>query len=70
MIRLRRFLNSLSDKKLDEVLRVCKRLGVDGALSGVEEIDFQGQMIMQVAKKPAMAAALAYFVWTYLTAKP
>ncbi|MCW4023566.1 MAG: NAD(P)/FAD-dependent oxidoreductase [Candidatus Bathyarchaeota archaeon] len=70
MLRLRKFLNSLSDTKLDEVLRVCKRLGVDGALASVEEIDFQGQMILQVAKKPAMAAALAYFVWTYLTAKP
>jgi digeranylgeranylglycerophospholipid reductase len=70
MLRLRKFLNSLSDKKLDEVLRVCGKLGVDKALSDVDEIDFQGQMMLQVLKKPAMISALAYFLLTYLTANP
>jgi digeranylgeranylglycerophospholipid reductase len=70
MLKLRRFLNSLSDEKLDEVLRVCGKLGVDRALNDVEEIDFQGQMMLKILGKPAMVSALAYFLLTYLTANP
>jgi flavin-dependent dehydrogenase len=70
MLRLRRFLDSLSDQKVDEMLRNCKRLGVDRALRDVDEIDFQGQMILKVLGKPAMAAALAYFALLYLSANP
>ena len=67
MLRLRRFLNSLSDERLDSVLRFCNRLGVDKALSDVEEIDFQGRMLLKVAAKPQMLAALAYFFLLYLS---
>ena len=70
MLRLRRFLDSLSDEKLDEMLRVCGKLGVDKALSDVDEIDYQGKMLMSVAGKPAMWAALAYFGLLYLSANP
>ena len=68
MLRLRRFLNSLSDKKTDEMLRVCGKLGVDRALSGVDEIDFQGKLLLQVLGKPSMLAASAYFAMLYLSA--
>jgi hypothetical protein len=67
MLRLRRFINTLSDEKLDEMLRVVGKLGVDKALSGVNEIDYQGKMLMSVAGKPSMWAALAYFGLLYLT---
>jgi geranylgeranyl reductase family protein len=70
MLRLRRFLDSLSDERLDEMLRVCGRLGVDRALGDVDEIDFQGRMLLTAAKKPAVAAALAYFGLLYLSANP
>ena len=70
MLRLRRFFNSLSDEKLDEMLRICGRLGVDKALSNVDEIDYQGKMLMSVAGKPAMWAALGYFGLLYLAANP
>lgn len=70
MLRLRRFLNSLSDKRWDSVLRFCNRFGVDTALSDVEEIDYQGRMLMQVATKPAVLAALGYFGLLYLFANP
>ena len=70
MLRLRRFLNSLSDDKLDEMLRVCAKLGVDKALRDVDEIDFQGKMLLTAIRKPAMAAALAYFGLLYLSANP
>ncbi len=70
MLRLRRFLNSLSDEKLDEMLRVCGKLGVDKALKDVDEIDFQGKMLLTAMRKPSMAAALAYFGLLYLSANP
>ena len=70
MLRLRRFLDSLSDEKVDEMLRVCGKLGVDKALTDVDEIDFQGKMILTVLGKPAMLAALAYFAMLYLSANP
>ena len=70
MLRLRRFLNSLSDERWDSVLRFCSRIGVGKALSNVEEIDYQGQMIMQVATKPAMLVAFGYFGLLYLFANP
>ncbi len=70
MLRLRRFLNSLSDEKVDEMLRVCGKLGVDKALRNEDEIDFQGKMLLKAAAKPSMVAALAYFALLYLSANP
>jgi digeranylgeranylglycerophospholipid reductase len=70
MLRLRRFLDSLSDEQLDAALRLCARMGVDKALGTVEEIDFQGKTLLAMLKKPAMWATLAYFLMLYLTANP
>ena len=70
MLRIRRFLDSLSDEKLDEVLRFCARIGLDKTLGNVDEIDFQGQMLLKILTKPAMFAALMYFLKLYLSANP
>ena len=70
MLRLRRFLNSLSDEKLDEMLRFMGKLGVDRAMRDVDEIDFQGKMVLTALRKPSMAAALVYFALLYLSANP
>jgi digeranylgeranylglycerophospholipid reductase len=70
MLRARRFLNSLSDEKLDEALRFCARVGLGKTLERVEEIDFQGQAFLKLLTKPAMFAALGYFLFLYLSANP
>ncbi len=70
MLRIRRFLDSLSDEKVDEVLRFCAKIGLDKTLENVEEIDFQGQALLRILTKPAMFAALAYFLKLYLSANP
>jgi digeranylgeranylglycerophospholipid reductase len=70
MLRLRRFLDSISDEKLDEVLRYCKRIGLNKAFENVDEIDFQGKLLLKIVSKPAMIAALAYFLILYLSANP
>jgi digeranylgeranylglycerophospholipid reductase len=70
MLRVRRFLDSLSDEKVDEVLRFCARIDLDKTLENAEEIDFQGQAFLKLLTKPAMFAALAYFLKLYLSANP
>jgi hypothetical protein len=70
MLRLRRFLNSLSDEKVDEILRICGKLGVDKALRNEDEIDFQGKMLIKSLGKPSMVATLAYFALLYLSTNP
>jgi len=70
MLRIRRFLDSLSDEKIDDILRVCNRLGLGKALKDVDEIDFQGKLLLQSLTKPAAAAALGYFLLLYLSANP
>ena len=70
MLRLRRFLDSLSDEKLDEMIRVCQKLGVNRALRDVDEIDFQGKMLLNALWKPSMAAAFLYFGLLYLSTNP
>ena len=70
MLRIRRFLDSLSDKRLDEMLRFCGKIGVDKALRDVDEIDFQGKMLLTAVKKPSMLVALTYFGLLYLSANP
>ena len=70
MLRIRRFLDSLSDEKLEEVLRFCARIGLDKTLGNFEEIDFQGQLLLKILTKPVMFAALAYFLKLYLLANP
>jgi geranylgeranyl reductase family protein len=70
MLRIRRVLDALSDEKVDGALRFCARFGLNKTLQNVEEIDFQGQTLLKVMKKPSALAALAYFLMLYLSANP
>ena len=49
---------------------ICRKLGVDRALRDVDEVDFQGKLLLTVLGKPTMLAALAYFGILYLSANP
>ena len=70
MLRARRFIYSLSDKKIDSALRFSSRFKLDEAMKGVDEIDLQGQMLVKALSKPALFAGLAYFLLLYLTTNP
>jgi len=70
MLRVRRFLDSLSDEKIDDLLRVCSRLGLGKALKDIDEIDFQGKLLLEMLTKPAAYAAFAYLLRLYLSANP
>jgi hypothetical protein len=70
MLLIRRFLDSLSDEKIDNILQVCNRLALDKALRDAEEIDFQGKLLLKMLTKPATFAAFAYFLLLYISANP
>ena len=70
MLKARRFLDSISDERLDGAFRFCNKLGMGRALSDVDEIDFQGRTLLNVMTKPAALGALAYFLVLYLAANP
>ena len=70
MLRMRKLLDALSDDRVDKALRFCARLGLNKTLRNVEEIDFQGQTLLKVIRKPSAFAALAYFLTVYLSANP
>jgi digeranylgeranylglycerophospholipid reductase len=70
MLRARRFLDSISDERLDGAFRFCNKLGMGRALSDVDEIDFQGRTLLNILTKPAALSALAYFLVLYLAANP
>lgn len=68
MLKIREFLNNLSDEQMDKALRFAARTGLGGALRDVDEIDFQGRTLFTILKKPSAYAALVYFASLYLSA--
>ena len=70
MLQLRRFLDSLSDKKIDDSFRFYSRIGLSEALEKIDEIDFQGQLLLKVLMKPSVITALAYSLKLFLSANP
>ena len=70
MLRIRRMLNELSDSEIDKAFGFFEKIGLDKSLQGVRELDFQGRSLLSVLKSPRTFAALAYFLWLYLSANP
>jgi digeranylgeranylglycerophospholipid reductase len=68
MLRMRKALDAMSDKKLDEMIGLCTKLGLDKTLQSVKDIDFQGQSLLRVLRSPRMLGALGYFFYVYLSA--
>ncbi|MEM2995083.1 MAG: NAD(P)/FAD-dependent oxidoreductase [Candidatus Bathyarchaeia archaeon] len=70
MLRIRKMLDGISDEKLDEVIRLCKRLNLNEALHGVDEIDFQGKTLLKLLRNPKMLPAILYSFFLYISANP
>ena len=66
MLRARKVIDSFSDEKLDRAFQFVQKVGLGKALRDVDEIDFQGQTLLSVLKKPAAYASLAYLLALYL----
>jgi len=67
MLRMRRMLNSLSDSRIDGMIDLCRKLGVDSVLEKVGDLDFQGRTLIPMIKYPGTAAVISYFLFSWLT---
>ena len=66
MLKIRAFLNSLSDNKFSKILRFCKRIGLNNSIRNVNEIDLQGRTLLKAILKPAVSITLFYLLSIYL----
>jgi digeranylgeranylglycerophospholipid reductase len=70
MVRIRRTLDTISDERLDRIIRMCVRLGLEKTLKNVNDIDFQGQSLLHILRNPRMLTAVGYFLFEYLARNP
>lgn len=67
MLRMRRMLNSLSDKKLDNVIGLCNKLGIGKTLERFGDVDFQGRSLFPMLRNAGMLSVVGYFLFSWLT---
>lgn len=67
MLRMRRMLNSVSDSRIDGMIDLCRKLGIDSVLEKVGDLDFQGRTLIPMIKYPGTLAVIIYFVFSWLT---
>jgi digeranylgeranylglycerophospholipid reductase len=70
MLRVRRMLDALSDRRIDQLINLCTTLELEKIMQNVKDIDFQGKSFLQALKSPRMVALLGCLVFFYLTANP
>ncbi len=68
MLKARRIIDSFSDEKIDRALRFASRVGFGRALCDIDEIDFQGRMVLSMMRKPSAYATFAFLLGLYLAA--
>jgi digeranylgeranylglycerophospholipid reductase len=68
MIKMRKTLDAMSDERLDNLIGMCAKLGLDKTLQKVEDIDFQGRTLLHFLRSPRILTAVGYFFLTYLFA--
>ncbi|MEM3769874.1 MAG: NAD(P)/FAD-dependent oxidoreductase [Candidatus Bathyarchaeia archaeon] len=70
MLKIREMLDTLSDKKLDNIVSLCGKIQLNEVLKDLKEIDFQGRALLKLAWNPKVSTALAFFFLSYLLGKP
>jgi digeranylgeranylglycerophospholipid reductase len=64
MVRMRKTLDALSDRRLEALIGSCTKLALNKTLRKVEDIDFQGRTLFRLLRSPRALAALSYFFLT------
>jgi digeranylgeranylglycerophospholipid reductase len=67
MCQIRKLLNRLSDDKMDKIIDLCVKLGVDNVLEEVGDLDFQGRSLVPMVKHPTTLVVMLYFIYSCLT---
>ena len=70
MLRARRMLNAMSDRRIDKLISVCASLGLDKTLLSVRDLDFQGKSLLRALRSPKMMVVLGYLLFQYLAVNP
>jgi len=66
MRQTRKLLNRLSDGKIDKIIGLCGKLGVDSALEEAGDLDFQGRSLIRMIKHPTALILMLYFIFSSL----
>ena len=66
MLKIRRILNRISDKKIDEIISLCSKFKIDELLEKFGDLDFQGRSIIPMIKYPGTIIILFYLLYSYL----
>ncbi len=64
MRQTRRLLNRLSDDKMDKIIDLCSKMGVNSILEEAGDIDFQGRSLLRMIKHPIMLIVMFYFIFS------
>lgn len=67
MRRVRRLLNRLSDEKVDKTIELCRKLEVNRLLEASGDMDYQGQSLMRILRRPTALIAAIYLMLSSLT---
>jgi len=67
MRQVRKMLNRLPDDKIDSIIRLCSKLGVDRILEEVGDLDFQGKSLVRVAQHPKALMIVLYSILSSFT---
>jgi digeranylgeranylglycerophospholipid reductase len=70
MLMIRKLLDNLSDKQVDDALGFCSKFKLERVLERIYNIDFQERSILHTLRNPQMLTALLYFGYLYLSANP
>jgi len=66
MRQTRKLLNRLSDRKMDKIVDLCGKLGVDSVLEEAGDLDFQGRSLIRMIKHPTALIVMLYFIFSSL----
>ncbi|NIP67018.1 hypothetical protein GWN63_02305 [Candidatus Bathyarchaeota archaeon] len=64
---LRRLLNRLSDRQMDKLISLCRRLEVNRVLEEGGDLDFQGRSLIHTIQHPSMLTIIVYSLFSSLT---
>ena len=67
MLRLRKMLDRLSDRRIDKLFEFCIKTGLNETLEKVGDVDWQGRTLLRAALNPKGLIPLLYLVWSALT---
>jgi len=70
MVRIRKMLDAMSDRKLDRLISMCSRYGLEKTLKNVRDIDFQRRTLVRALQSPRTMVAASYFFLARLVGNP